>query len=142
MFEKRLEKVMEKDKDIYSELNNNKIINNYVNQGIMNDLREEDLIKVIMSQDIMEGFWNENEETKKLIKIITEDIFNKINNKIKEKNKGEEEIKIIYTILVIYYLETKQSEKIKDFRLIINKANKFLISHGIKYEDFISQIGL
>ena len=108
---------------------------------VINDIKIN-LMNLIMSQDIDEGFWNENEETKKLNGIITEDKINKIKNKIKELNKVEQEIKIIYTILVIYYLSTEHSQKIKDYKLIIHKANKFLMSHGIKYEDFILQIGL
>ncbi len=64
-----------------------------------------------MSQDIIEGFWNENEETKKLINIINKE-FNSINKKVKNLSKGGQEIKIIFTILVIYYLTTKYTEKL------------------------------
>jgi len=64
-----------------------------------------------MSQDIMDGYWDENDETKKIIDFITLDKFNEIKNKINALNKGENEIKIIYTILVIYYLKTNLSEK-------------------------------
>ena len=97
----------------------------------------DDLTKLIMSQDIIEGAWNENNETKKLINIITQNKFNLINNKVKGLNKGKQERKILFTILVIYYLMTKQSNKLNDYRLVINKAKKFLMSQGIKYEDFI-----
>ena len=57
-----------------------------------------------MSQDIIEGFWDEDEVTKKLIGVIKSKIFNKIKDKIVKMKKGENEKKIIYTILVIYYL--------------------------------------
>ena len=90
-----------------------------------------------MSQDIIEGSWNENGETKKLINIVTQDKFNKISNKVKGLNKGLQEIKIIYTLLVIYYLNTKHSDKLNDYRLVINKGKKFLMKQGIKYEDII-----
>jgi hypothetical protein len=99
-----------------------------------------DLMKLIMSQDRDDGFWDESEETKNLIGIITEDKFNKIKNKVKELNFVEQENKITFTILVIYYLFTEQSQKIKENRLVINKAYKFLMNFGIKYEDFILQI--
>ena len=99
-----------------------------------------DDINLIMSQDIMDGYWDENDETKKIIDIITLDKFNEIKNKINTLNKGENEIKIIYTILVIYYLKTNLSEKIKDYRLVISKANKFLEENGIDYDDIISGI--
>ena len=101
---------------------------------------KDNIIKLIMTQNVKEGYWDENEETKKLINNIDQDIFNKIINKIKTLNKGEMENKIKYTILVIYYLNNKYSDKINDYRLIINKAIKFLMKQGIKYEDFIKEI--
>ena len=106
------------------------------NKNNSNEVKDE-LTRLIMSQDIIEGAWNENEETKKIIKIVTQDKFNKINNKVKGLNKGIQELKIIYTLLVIYYLNTKHSDKLNDYRLVINKGKKYLMSQGIKYEDFI-----
>ena len=101
---------------------------------------KDDLTRLIMSQDIIEGSWNENGETKKLINIVTQDKFNKISNKVRGLNKGLLEIKIIYTLLVIYYLNTKHSSKLNDYRLVINKGKKFLMKQGIKYEDIINGI--
>ena len=123
-----------KNKDS-SELMNKVNFNNNRN----NEIKDE-LTRLIIIQDIIEGSWNENEETKKLINIITKDKFNLINNKVKGLNKGEQETKIIYTIVVIYFLMTKHSDKLNEYRLIINKAKKFLMSQGIKYEDFIRGI--
>ena len=111
-------------------------INNINNNSGKNEIKNE-ITRLIMSQDIIEGAWNENEETKKLINIITQNKFNLISNKVKGLNKGPQETKIIYTILVIYYLTMKHSDKLNDYRLVINKAKKFLIGQGIKYEDFI-----
>ena len=54
--------------------------------------------------------------------------------------KGENEKKLIYTILVTYYLKLKCSERLDEFRLIINKANKYLEKNGIKNENIISNI--
>ena len=114
----------------------NPYINNINNNSGKNEIKNE-ITRLIMSQDIIEGAWNENEETKKLINIITQNKFNLISNKVKGLNKGPQETKIIYTILVIYYLTMKHSDKLNDYRLVINKAKKFLIGQGIKYEDFI-----
>ena len=131
-------------------LNNNNSINcaNNSNKNAFNiesslskgNMNANDDINLIMSQDVMEGYWDENDETKKIIDIITLDKFNKIKNTINALNKGENEIKIIYTILVIYYLKTNLSEKIKDYRLVISKANKFLEENGIDYDYIISGI--
>jgi hypothetical protein len=106
------------------------------NNNNPNEVKDE-LTRLIMSQDIIEGTWNENEETKKIINIITQDKFNKISNKVKGLNKGMQEIKIIYTLLVIFYLNIKHSDKLNDYRLVINKSKKYLMSQGIKYEEFI-----
>ena len=97
-----------------------------------------ELTKLIMTQNIFEGFWDENDETKKLIQILPKNKIMEIENKIKKLNKNEEN-KIKYTIFVLFYLEYKHKDKLDEFKLIINKANKFLMSHGIKYEDIINE---
>ena len=107
------------------------------NEKEKNNSNGIDINKLIMSQDIIEGFWNENEETKKINSIIMQDKLKTINGRIKEMNKGNLETKIKYTILVIYYLNTEKSEKLKEYKLIINKARKFLINQGVKYESII-----
>ena len=101
---------------------------------------KDNVTRIIMGQDIIEGFWEENEETKRIINIISLDKFNKIVANVNSAYKGENEKKLIYTILVIYYLKLKCSERLDEFRLIINKANKFLEKNGIKYENIISNI--
>ena len=117
---------------------------------------KNDVTRIIMSQDIIEGFWEENEETKRVINIIESNI--NIDNTIKIEN-GEEmgkmiigkalknndelikdEKKLIYTILVIYYLKLKCTKRLDEFRLIIYKANKYLEKKGIKYGNIISNI--
>ena len=110
------------------------------NVNMNNKEIKDDTTRIIMKQDIIEGYWEENEDTKKLINIITLDKFNKIKNNVNANYKGPNEIKVIYTVLVIYYLNMKCSERIDEFRLIINKANKFLQKNGIKYENIISGI--
>lgn len=41
---------------------------------------------------------------------------------------------------MIYYLKTKYSERLGEFKLITNKANKYFEKKGIKYENVISGI--
>ena len=112
--------------------NNNKNNNNNDNKNNNTSL--------ILSQDIIEGFWDENNETKRIINIVTSDIFDKIKNKIIPLKKGQNETKIIYTILVVYYLKTKCADNLNEYRLVINKANKFLSKNGINYDDIVSGI--
>ena len=119
--------------NINNSINNNKI-------EFENKKSEFSDLNSIMNQDALEGFWDENEETKKIIDIISLDKFNKIKDKITALNKGEKEKKIIYTILVIYYLKTNLSQKLNEYRLVIHKAEKFLKENGIDYNDIVSDI--
>ena len=113
--------------------------NSINNNNIVKKSENSDL-NLIMIQDALEGFWDENEETKKIIDIISLDKFNKIKDKITALNKGEKEKKIIFTILVIYYLKTYLSMKLNEYRLVIHKADKFLKENGIDYNDIVSDI--
>ena len=132
-------------KKSFNQNNYNKKSNIICNYSKMNKMEKsnnkngikDDLTRLIMSQDIMSGAWNENEETKKIINIVTQNIFNKINKKVKGLSVGEQENKIIYTILVIYYLNTKHADKLNDYKLVINKGKRYLMSQGIGYEDII-----
>ena len=102
---------------------------------------KKDITKLIITQNFIEGYWDENNETKELLNIFDKEKINKIIIKIKSLNKGEEnENKLKYTILVIYYLNTDYSDKINEYELIINKAKKYLLNQGIKYEDIIKGI--
>ena len=119
--------------------NGNNDINNQIKDKIENNNKNY-ITKLIISQDIIEGYWDENEVTKDLTNFIGQQM-NQISTKIKSLNKGEEnENKIIYTISVIYYLNTEYSDKIDEYILIINKGKKYLINQGIKYEDIIDGI--
>ena len=108
------------------------------NENIDKEKENNELTKLIMTQNIFDGFWDENEETKNLIQILPKNKIMEIENKIKKLNKNEEN-KIKYTIIVLVYLEYKHKDKLDEFKLIINKANKFLMSHGIKYEEIINK---
>ena len=116
--------------------NNN--IDEEIQDKFENDNSKNYITKLIISQNIIEGYWDENEETKELMNIFQQAKIDQIIEKIKSLNKEEEnENKIKYTILVIYYLNTEYSDKIDEYILIINKGKKYLIKQGIKYEDII-----
>ena len=97
-----------------------------------------DITNLILSQDIIEGWWNENNYSKKIINDISLDKFNKIKSKVNALYKGVNSMKIIYTIIVIYYIELKFKNKLKEYRLVLNKANKYLEKNGINYKNIIS----
>ena len=66
-----------------------------INDGI-------DVNNLIMSQDIIEGFWVESELNKIILNYINKDKYKIINDRIKKMNKKNIEMKIKYTVLVIY----------------------------------------
>ena len=53
-----------------------------------------------MVQDIIEGFWDENNETKKVADKIKKEKFDKIVQYVKNKNLTQDFNKIVYTILL------------------------------------------
>ena len=99
-----------------------------------------DAMDLILSQDIIGGFWDKNDKTERLVNIITLDKFKKIKDNVISFNKGENENKIIYTILVLYYLKTKSNKNLDEYKLVIKKAEQFLQKNGINYEEFITNI--
>ena len=102
--------------------------------------KNDNMTQLIMSQDVIEGSWDEDYQTTKLQSLVTLDKFNKIKNKIIALKKESNENKIIYTILVVYYLKTKCTNKLNQYRLVINKAIKFLNKNGINYDNIVSDI--
>ena len=54
-----------------------------------------------MSQDIIEGYWEENENTKNIENKFKE-IFNKISNFIESNEKIKDKSKVKYTFIILY----------------------------------------
>ena len=105
--------------------------------GIMDEFND-----MLVSQDFMEGFWDENKETKKLVDKVKKEKFDKIVQYVKNKNINQDFNKIVYTILVIYYIQKEKSKNINEFRLVLNKGKKYLISKGINYDEGIKTINI
>ena len=95
---------------------------------------------MLMSQDIIEGYWDEKKETKIIRNKIPKGGFEKIVGYIKNKNIIDDFNKIVYTILAIYYIEKVKAHSIKEYRLVINKGKKYLMSKGFNYDDEIKKI--
>ena len=102
-------------------------------KGAMDDFSE-----LMVSQDIIEGSWNENEHTKKIISMSDmKEIYEKIKATVPD---GSNKVKICITVLILYYIFEKRKEKINEVKLIINKAKKFLINNKVEYDTFITNI--
>ena len=88
--------------------------------------------ELVLTQDIFDGCWNLNPQTKLLIEKEKE-IYDKIEGIMKEKNIDKEEVKI--TLLVLYYLNTNNSINKVEYMLIIKKGISFLEENGINFDD-------
>ena len=97
---------------------------------------------MLMTQDIIEGFWDETPETKRMISKIKKGVFEKIVEYIKSRNITDNFNRVVYTIFVIYYIEKEKSKSNKEYRLVINKGKKYLMSKGINYDNEISKINI
>ena len=97
---------------------------------------------MLMTQDIIEGYWDEAPETKRMISKIKKGVFEKIVEYIKSRNITDNFNRVVYTIFVIYYIEKEKSKSNKEYRLVINKGKKYLMSKGINYDNEISKINI
>ena len=93
--------------------------------------------ELVLTQDIFDGFWGLNPQTKSLIKKEKE-LYEKIEKLMKEKNIEKEEI--IITLFVIYYLNNDTSLNKIEYSLIIKKGIKYLENNGINYEEISGAI--
>ena len=100
--------------------------------------RQLNFDEMILTQDIFEGNWDNNEEVKILIE-EEKDIYEKI--KIYSESKGVKEENGYITILVIYYIFTKKSQKVEELKFVINKAKAYIKKmYGIEYEEISKEI--
>ena len=114
----------ENEEDLKENNNNNK--NNMENK--------EYIMKIINSQDFIEGFWEYNDQTK----YVKEKYLNKY-NLIKSKLNLND--KTIITILVIYFIEKEHLELLNELNLIIQKAKLYIKKEtNQSYEEIIKII--
>ena len=98
----------------------------------------DDFSELMVSQDIIEGSWNENDYTKKIMTMSDmKGIYEKIKANVSD---GSNKVKICITVLILYYIFDKRKEKINEVKLIINKAKKFLMNNKVEYDTFITNI--
>ena len=126
------------ENDIESDyINSNiKINDNEINSNNNNKLSKNELMKIINTQDFIEGFWEYNDNTKFLKEKYEKEY--EILKKDKNINCNE---KIILTILMIYYIEKNYSELLNELSFVIKKG-KIFINKETKsnYEELIKLI--
>jgi len=130
---KNVDKVIQKDKiyEIETEKSTNENNNNSPKLNLKN---KDDIMKIINTQDFIEGYWEINEQTK-YIKEKYLDKFNKIKSKIDLNDK------IIITILIIFFIENECNEFLNELNIIIKKAKLYIQKNAKKsYEEIISLV--
>ena len=80
-----------------------------------------------------EGYWNENEYTKKILK-MEETIYEKVKKLVNND-------KISITFIILYYILNEVKEGTEYFD-IINKAKQYLTKNNNTYEEIKSKLGL
>ena len=99
---------------------------------------KENIMKMINTQDYIEGCWEENDFTKIIIERYSKE-YNKL-RQIKEKNIDD---KTALTILIIYFINKEHSELLPDLIMILKKAKNFITkTTKNEYENLIKLINL
>ena len=99
---------------------------------------KENIMKMIITQDFIDGFWEENEYTK----IIKDKYRKEYDLLMGLKNKVIND-RIVMTILVIYYINKECPELLNDLLMILKKAKNFIKKESKdSYENIIKEINL
>ena len=126
--------------------NNNDSNSSKLNETPMNNIKEEekikkidlqtkeDIMKIIRTQDFVNGFWEINEYTE-----IIKEKFKKEYNLLKSKKSIND--KVVITILIIYFIKKDHPELSEELQMIIRKAKLFIINETKDtYENIIKDI--
>ena len=90
-------------------------------------------MKMVKTQDFIEGFWDVNELTKFIF-----EKYKKEYDSLKQKNISD---KVTMTILVIYYLKNEHFELLNELVMIITKGQAFIKKEiNCGYEEIIEKI--
>jgi hypothetical protein len=97
------------------------------------DANQSDILEsIIMSLDIYEGCWEENQYTKEILDMKS-NIYSQVKNLV-----GNNKIAVTFTIL--FYILNERKESIPIYSNIINKAKTFLVHNNFSYEYIKSNI--
>ena len=99
---------------------------------------KEEIMKMVGTQNFVEGFWEENEYTLK-IKNKYQKEYEQIKG-IKDKNMNDT---IVLTIIIIYFLNKEHQNLISELIMIIKKARQYILKQtNDSYDNIIKEIGL
>ena len=93
-------------------------------------------MKIINTQDFIDGFWENNNETKYVKEKYKKEYEVLKKNKIINNND-----KIIISVLIIYYIEKEYPELLNELSLVIKKGKIFIKKETKKsYEEIIKEL--
>ena len=103
------------------------------------DINENlNIMKMIQTQDFINGYWEENNYTK-IVKDIYQEEYDLLKG-LKDKNIDD---KTALTILIIYFVNEKYPHFLYDLLMIIKKAKLFIQKQTNEtYENIIKEIDL
>ena len=101
-----------------------------------NKIKKEEIMRIINTQDFIDGYWENNDETKYVKEKYKKEYQILKNNKMINNNE-----KIIITILIIYDIEKDYPELLNELSLVIKKAKIFIKKETKNsFEEFIKEI--
>ena len=107
-------------------------------QEKINTNEKDDIMKIINTQNFINGFWEANEYTN----IIKEKYKEEFNLLIGIKNKNITD-KVAITFLIIYFIEKEHPELLDELLMIIKKAKIFILNETKEtYENITKEISI
>ena len=95
-------------------------------------------MEMIHTQDFIEGCWEENDKTKKIIEKYEKEY--ELIKGVKNKNIDD---KTAITILIIYFINKEHSDSLNDLIMVIKKAKMFIQKvTNDSYENIIREVNI
>ena len=116
------------------------------NLGMYEDKKDKIIInkkninfdELILSQDIIEGYWTKDEQSEILID-QEKDMYSKFKEYCEKKEVKDENG--IITLLVLFYIYNKKKDKVDELKFVINKAKNYVNNiFNLEYDDIIKEI--
>ena len=104
----------------------------------INTNKKDDIMKIINTQDFINGFWEVNEYTNIII-----EKYKKEYNLLKVIKNNTITDKVAITFLIIYFIDKEHPELLEELLIIIKKAKIFILNETKEtYENIIKEIAI
>ena len=110
----------------------------FSNKNEFNLKNQECVMKIINTQNFVEGFWDLNEYSEKIKEKYKRQF--KLLKELKDKNINDQ---VAITILIIYFIKKEHEELLDELVMIIQKAELFITKNtNDNYENIIKEVGM